>query len=208
MIQAPQNNVILKVATKYVSNISSIMKVSALLNGSTVDPVQIVNIVGEVISIPQQIKGRGYEGFSTKDIQVGDTAIYRFDLIYDFKEVKDAEPIYKNRIEFEGKEYWSCDIKKIFGVIRNGEIIMINGYVMITDFDEMKIHLPAYMKKARGSQRSIVMHIGNPKENARMLNVESGDTVFFNPNKTAKYQIKGKHFRIIQQDKILGKLTE
>lgn len=203
MIQAALNNVMVQISTKYIQNISNIMKVAALENNSSVDPVEIVNIVGTVHSIPKSVI---FEGFSTKDIQVGDTAIFRFDLIYDFKEKgKGLEPIYRNRIWHNGQEYWSCDIRKIFGVIRYDEIIMINGYTMITDFTLPKIYLPASAKKIRGTQKSQIMHIGSPKYEENEIEVQSGDTIFFNPNTAAKYQIKGKPFRIIQQNKILGK---
>ncbi len=202
MIQAAQNNVIIKVATKYISNISNIMKMSAIQNGSSVDPAELVNIIGEVISIPKTIttEQRGYENFSTKDIRVGDTAIFRFDLIYDFKALSKTEKTYRNRIWYNGEEYWSCDIQKIFGVIRDGKIIMVNGYVMLTDFEPPKIILSQYNSRTRTAQQSEVMHVGDGE-------LKQGDTVFFNPISAAKYQIKGKPFRIIQQDKILGKVA-
>lgn len=207
MIQSIQNNLLLKVEPLYISNISSILKIAAIENNSSVDSADIVNIIGEVISIPKSITTdkRGYEGFSTKDIQMGDTAIFRFDLIHEFKMLSKTERTYKNRIWYRGQEYWSCDIQKIFGVIRDGEIKMINGYVMLTDFEEPKIILSQSNSGARQSQQSEVIHIGNSKENEKPIYANQNDTVFYNPINSAKYQIKGKPFRIIQQDKIFGK---
>lgn len=208
MIQSLENNIIISVTTKYVSNITDIMKTSAIEHGSSVDPANVVNIIGTVVSLPKTISKKGYEGFSKKDIKVGDTAIFRYDLIYDFIELgQGIEPIYKNRVWYNGEEYWNCDIKKVFGVIRKGEIKMVNGYVMLFDYETFKIILPAHMsRKARGAQQSIVMHIGKPLANKYGIQAKMGDAVFFNPNKAALYQIKGKPFRIIQQDKILAKL--
>lgn len=210
MLIAPFNNIIVQVATKYISNISNILKVAAIENNSSVDSTDIVNIVGTVISIPKSITTeiRGYEGFSTKDIQVGDTAIFRFDVIHAFKSTSAEQGIvYKNRIWYNGKEYWLCDIQKVFGIIRNEEIKMVNGYVMLTDFEPKKIILPAHMRNVRGTQQSKIMHIGSSKITEKQISATMGDTVFFNPNLAAKYQIKGKPFRIIQQDKILGKIA-
>ncbi len=207
MIQAAQNNLFIKIDTLYIGNITSILKVAAIQNGSSVDPAEIVNIMGEVISIPKTITTdkRGYAGFSTKDIRVGDIAIFRFDLIYDFRDVSKTAKTYKNRIWFKGTELWSCDIQKVFGVIRDGEIIMVNGYMMITDFVPNKIILSQSNGRVRTAQTSEVMHIGSPKTNENPISVERGDKVFYNSNLAARYQIKGKPFRIIQQDKILGK---
>lgn len=210
MIQAVSNNIIIKVATKYIGNISNILKLSAIENNSSVDPVDLVNIIGEVVSIPKSITNnkRGYQGFSTKDIQIGDTAIFRYDVIYSFiQKSPEADKSYKNRLWYEGQELWVCDIQKVFGVIRNGEIIMVNGYVMVSDFIEPKIILSQATSRVRGAQQSSVMHIGYSKENLKPIDVEAGDTVFYNPNLAAKYQIKGKLFRILQQNVILGKVV-
>lgn len=207
MIQAAENNLFIKIDTPYIGNITDVLRVSAIANGSSVDPTDIVNIIGEVVSIPKTIttEKRGYEGFSTKDIQVGDTAIFRFDLIYEFKMLSKTEKTYKNRIWYKGQELWSCDIQKVFGVIRDGKIIMINGYMMLTDFEAPVIILSQSNAKERSPQISQVMHIGGPKEGDNPIPVEVWQNVYFNANLAAKYQIKGKPFRIIQQNKILGK---
>ncbi len=207
-IVAPQNNIILKIFPKYIGNISSILNLSAIQNGASVDPADLVNIIGEIVSLPKTIDTakRGYEGFSTNDIQVGDTAIFRFDVILDFIQRKpDAEKDYKNAFFYDAKEYWLCDIQKLFGVIRDGEIRMVNGYVMLADFNPATIFLPTSARKIRKAQPSEIMHIGTPKQNMESLDAKPGETVYFNPNLAAKYQIKGKPFRILQQEKILGK---
>lgn len=206
MIQATENNLLISVATKYIKNISNIMKVAAIENNSSVDPADIVQIVGEVVSIPERITNdvRGYDGFSTKDIRVGDTAIFRFDVIYSFRNISATEREFKNRIWWDGKEYWNCDIQKVFGVIRNGEILMVNGYVMVADFETPRIILSQSYAKSRGAANSKVLYIGNPKIGQKHLQVEKDDNVFFNQNLAAKYQINGKYFRIIQQSALLG----
>lgn len=207
MVQATQNNLFIKIAHPYIGNISNILRVSAIANGSSVDATDLVQIVGDVVSIPKSIttEKRGYEGFSTKDIQVGDVAIFRFDMIYEFKMLSKTEKTYKNRIWYNGEEFWSCDIQKIFAVIRDGKIIMVNGYVMLTDFKPPKIILSQANSKARSAQKSEIMHIGSSREGDNPISAQTGDTVYFDPNLAAKYQINGKPFRIIQQNKLLGK---
>lgn len=209
MIQPAFNNIVVAITTKYIKNISSILKVAALENNSSVDPADLSQIVGTVVSIPKTITThiRGYNGFTTKDIKVGDTAIFRFDVVCDFVELgAGLGRKFKNMFEYRGKEYWMCDIQKLFGIIRDGEIKMVNGYVMLADFTESAIVLPTHLKrKVRGTQSSEVLQIGSAKENLSHIGVKNGETVYFNPNLAAKYQINGKPFRIIQQEKILGK---
>ena len=165
MIRNAENKVIVTVKTKYIKNFTDIMKVAQLQNQNTVKAEDIVNIVGEIVSIPNTVsKDRSHEGFTTKDIQVGDIAIFSHSIIYDwYQKEHNGELLYKNLISIQGKEYWAADITKIYGVIRDEKTIMINGYVMATTFPEDLIVLAAKSKKVKGVKSSQVLYIGNPK---------------------------------------------
>ena len=182
-IQAAENKIILTVTTKYISNFTDIMKVASIQNMATVHGEDLVQILGTIVSLPKKITDdKLHNGFSLKDIRVGDTAIFSFNVIFDWViKSPDADPSYKNLITLHGKEYWQADITKIFAVIRNGEIIMVNGYVMATPFVEDRIIVSAVSKRAKGSKSSTVMHVGNPKENLPSISIKSGDTIFYNP---------------------------
>jgi co-chaperonin GroES (HSP10) len=208
MLISPQDNVIVRPETKYIGNISSLLKIAAIQNNSSVDQTDMVNIKGEVISVPKSIsKTRDLEGFSTSDIQPGDIAIFSFKVIYDFVQKEpDAEPVYRNRIFYNGVEYFAAHIRHIFGVIRAGEIIMANGYVMVSGFEEPKIFIPAHQKRVKGTTTSHIMHIGNPLIGETSITAKQGDEVVFNPKYAQKYQINGKPFCILQQSQILGKI--
>jgi len=207
MIESSQNIVMVQVATKYISNITDIMRLSAIQNNTSVKAEDVVNIVGNIVSLPRSISNdRSHEGFSTKDLMVGDTIIMSFSVIYDwYQKEHNGELLYKNLISIQANEYWMADITKIYGVIRGDEIIMINGYVMATPFDDDKIVLAAKTRKAKPVKSSELMHIGNPKENKKKITAKSGDTIFYNPNVAIKYQINKKPFIILQQHHILGK---
>ena len=207
MIRNAENKVIVTVKTKYIKNFTDIMKVAQLQNQNTVKAEDIVNIVGEIVSIPNTVsKDRSHEGFTTKDIQVGDIAIFSHSIIYDwYQKEHNGELLYKNLISIQGKEYWAADITKIYGVIRDGEIIMVNGYVMATTFVDDKIVVAAVSKKIKGCKSSTVMHVANPKETLQKIPIKQGDTIYFNPMIAQKYQINNKPFIIIQQHQILGK---
>lgn len=207
MIQHPINRVILKLETKYIKNFSDIAKRSAIADNASVHLEDLVNICGEVVSIPKSISDdKWHKGFSTKDIQIGDTAIFSFNIVYDwYQNTHMGDPLYKNLITIQGKEFWMADITKIYAVIRNGEMIMLNGYVMGTTFEEDKIALLSSSKKTRGTKTSTIMHIGNPKEGVNPITAKQGDTIYFNPKLAIKYQINDKPFIILQQHQVLGK---
>lgn len=209
MIQSPANKVIVLPVARYTKNITDIMKRSAIQNGASVDPADVVNIVGEVISVPKYISPTNdYKGFSIKDIKVGDTAIFSYKVIYDIIIKQEGEePIYRNSIVYEGKEYFACDIRNLFGVIREGEIIMVNGFVMLEDFEESKIILPASLSKQKNAASSKILYIGSNRTNLSRITAQEGDTVFFNSKQAQRYQINDKKFIILQQDRILGKVT-
>lgn len=207
MIQAPENKVIVHPVTKYTKYITDIMKRAAIQNGATVDPADIVNITGEIISIPQTISSlKEYEGFTTDNIQIGDIGIFSYKVIYDLIiKQENGEPVYKNLLTYNGKEYFTCDIKNLFGIIRDGEIIMLNGFVMLSEFEAKRILLPANLKNQKNATSSSILYIGENRTHLPIINAFKDDIVYYNSNKVQHYQINDKKFIILHQDKILGK---
>lgn len=206
MLIAPLDNVLIKVKTKYISNITTLLKRSAIQNNASVDPLDYVNITGEVVSIPKAITKRfDYEGFSLENIKIGDIAIFSYHVIGEQWITEDSKIEYKNRIWYDGEEYFACNIMDLFGVIRNGEVIMLNGYVMATTFPEKKIIVAATSKKEKGVVSSVVMNIGCPKSNKKSIDAKQGDTIYFNPMIAQKYQINDKPFIILSQHHIMAK---
>lgn len=208
MIQAITNNVIVQPKTKYVKHISDIAKRAALQNDSSINPADCVQIIGEVISLPKNISPFAlYKGFSTKDIRVGDTAIFSYRVIFDMVEVPHGQdPIYKNILPYENKEYFLADIKHIFGVIRDRQIIMVNGWVMLTEIEQSKIIIPHGAKKAVQAAHSNIIHIGHSRTHLPGIKAIEGDEVFFKANHAQHYEINGKKFLILPQEKIFGRV--
>lgn len=206
MIQAAKNKLFVEVEHKSIKNISNLMKISAIENNSSVHLEDYVNIVGTIVSLPKMIDTeKEYANFSLDNIKVGDKAIFSHSVISEMiLPNPESDWLHKNRVWYEGKELFSVDITRLFGVIRNGEIIMVNGYVMLTQYTDRKILLPTHMKKTKGNVTSDIMYIGEPQKGMPTLSVKQGDTVFYNPFKATKYQINGKPFVITQQHHILG----
>jgi co-chaperonin GroES (HSP10) len=210
MIQSPENKIIVHPKTKYIRHISDLMKRSAIQNGATVDPADIVNIVGEIVSIPAHIsKTQEYLGFTTDNLQIGDIAIFSYRVIYDLIiKQENGEPVYKNLIKHNGKEYFSCDIRNIFGVIRGEEIVMVNGYVMLTEYEPSKIIVSQANTRYKKAKSSNIIHIGDNKSHLPKITAFPGDLVYYNADKAQHYQINDKKFIILQQDKIYGREVE
>ena len=202
MFKPTENRVLVKVKQRYIKNMTSLFKMAAIENNTSLEPADLVNIVGEVCGVPDNIeqKKREYRGFSVSDIKVGDTAIFSHSVIFDFINGKhEDEPVFKNSVRDNRQEYFLADIIDIFAVVRNEEIRMQNGYVMLCEMEkESKIFLPQHLRK-RGVASANVQHIGvNPQ-------VKTGDRIYFNPNRVAIYQINGKPFGILRFRDILGK---
>lgn len=203
MFQSSLNNVIVKIKTKYIRNISEILRVAAIQNNSTVQQADLVNIMGDVVSVPCEISTwrREYKDYSVRDVKVGDKAIFSHDVIYNFSPNETEEqPIYRNSFWYKDAEYWSCNIMNLYAVIRDGEIRMQNGYVMLVNMDKpSNLYVPQSTKKMLKSASAVVSNIQmNP-------DIKKGDTVFFNPNKVRLYQIDGKPFGIIKRSQLLGR---
>jgi hypothetical protein len=206
MIQSLQNNIICSIYPKFISGYSNIIKAANSNPGSQLNPADLVNIVGTVVSIPKRITTDkwGYQGYSTKDIQVEDKLIFSYTIVYNLEEVEFSDvPLYKNMFWYQGKEYWKVDIQQAFAVIRDNEIIMLNGYCMVEDMDvEAKIYLPQYLQRIAKTGSGILSHIGNPLEHKEKITAKQGERIYYNPNLLQRYQIKDNKFGIIRQDQI------
>jgi co-chaperonin GroES (HSP10) len=201
MIKSPQNNVIVKVDNKYIGNISNIMKLSAIQNNTSIDPSDYVNIMGEVVAAPLSICKRvDYKGYSNDNIQVGDIAIFSYSVISNMTITEDDKLNFKNRVWYNGDEMFLCDIMNIYAVIRNEEMIMLNGHIMAETHEDSRIILPSSMKKTKGTVSSTVIYTGKNK-----IDIKNGDVIYYNPFMAQKYQIKGKPFVILRQQHVLAK---
>lgn len=208
MIQSPLNNVVVQVETKHHKNFSNMFKRANLNPGSQINPADYVTNVGKVISVPKDISDRyDYKGFTTNDIYPDDIAIFRYDVIYDFIENESGdEPLYKNMVWMKGQEYFMVDIQKIFGVIRAGEIIMVNGYCMVENMSvPSALILPQHLKNIIQASSATLTQIGRNLTHMKRISAQPGDTVYYNPGIIQNYEINGKKFGILSQRQILGR---
>lgn len=204
MLTAAINDVFVHVKHTSQRSKSEIAIAASMAHDTTINLMDYITITGEVVSIPKKIETSEYDnGYSTKDIQIGDTAIFSYYVVGDLA-IKDNEHHHKNLVFYQGKQLFKASIENIFGVIRNGEIIMLNGYVMVDDFTTSKLILPSYLKSIISASKSKLLYIGNPKENEIKITAKQYDTVYFNPHLVQRYNIYDKKFCILRQDQILG----
>ncbi len=207
MFQPPENKILVKVNSKYTKVISDITRLSAMENNTSIDMADYVSIQGDVVALPKRISNKPeYEGYSTNDIYEGDIAIFSYQVVFNMGYNKENDKVtFKNMVMYKGEEYFLADIRNIFGVIRGGDIYMVNGYVMLTEYPKGIIMLQQSSKKVKGTTNSQVMHIGKPRTHQNFIDVASGDTVYFSPYHPQHYKIGDKPFIILRQNQILGR---
>jgi co-chaperonin GroES (HSP10) len=194
-------NVIVKVKSKFTQTFDKMIAMANLYQGSQVNPADYVNIVGEVVAVPRSVKKRmDYEGFSPKDIQVGDQAIFSYQVIYNLEELLNGKFKYLNQLNYKKDEVFLADITNIFAVIRDEEIIMVNGYVMLQDISEpSKLILVTQKRVTPNAVSATVVAIGNPLTNQKPIDVQVNEKVLLDFRKVQHYQIKDQKFGIVQQ---------
>jgi len=207
-MQSPLNNFIVNIDSKYIGHISDVLRMSQLTPDSQLNPADLVNIIGTVVSVPRGTSTRqDYKGFSLNDLKIGDLILFRYDVIFSFvKQPESEEPIYKNEFWYQGKSYWMVDIQKVFAVIKKDAVKMVNGYVMLENIPEAsRIILAASQQRLMQAGTATVTHIGRNLTHLKKINVSPLDTVFYNPLIIQKYQINDKKFGIMKQKDLYGK---
>jgi len=208
-LQSPMDNLIVSIKSKYTKDFGTLTKRLSIGDATSVHVEDFAQIVGTVVSLPKSISQKNIDnGYSLEGINVGDTVIFAFNVVFDFYQKEpDGAPIYRNRISTGLKDYWLADITKIFGVIRGEEVSMVNGFVMATPFKGDLIFTQPQNRRSRVAKSSEVMWVGSPRTTQKPIDIQQGDTIFYNPKKTTKYQINDKPFIILSQQNVFGKVN-
>jgi len=200
-IQSGTTHVLVKVKSKFTQNFEKMIAMANLHVGTKVNPADYVNIVGEIVAVPRSVaKRHDLKGFSPADMQVGDQAIFSYQVIYDLEELPSGQYKYHNQLNYKAMEVFRADVSQIFAVIRGGEIIMVNGYVMLQDISKpSSLVLVTQKRMTPNAVSATVSAIGNPLTTSRPIEVAAGDTVYLDHRKIQHYQINDKKFGIVQQ---------
>ncbi len=206
-MQSPFNNVIVTISTKYIKHFSNVLKESQLAHNTEFNAADLVQIVGTVVSVPKKILSTpDYKGFTQEHIKPGDTIVFRYDVVFAFnKPIEGKPPTFKNCFWWKGQEYWAVDIQKVFAVIRDGKIIMQNGYFMVENIEQpSKLFIPGEMKKLLSIGKATVTQVDYARVGMPVVGVGRLDTAYLNPSKIQHYKINNHKFGIVEQRHILG----
>lgn len=208
MLQCPTDNLIITIDKKHQDRTAS-----GIYLDTTHTPEDHVTITGKVVSIPRMISNRvDMKGYTTKGVQPGDTVIFRYDVVFHYnKQVENESSFgYKYELFYKGQSYWRCSIIKTFAYIHDNQINMINGYVMLEPPHEMptNLYMPHRMVAVPRTAAAVVSYIGRPLTHLKPIDVQAGDTVYFDAKIAQHYQINGKPFIILKQSHILGKKVD
>ncbi len=173
-------------------------------------PEEHAMLQATVVSVPKAIMNRqDYEGM-TIEVQPGDRILMRYDVVFSYTHQPERDtPIYKNVLLYQGIEYWKVDLQKIFGIIQEDTIIMVNGYVCCDLLEEEQedsglILRPDNFRKKERRDKMVVRYIGRPLAGQPALNCDPGDIIYCSPGVAQLYEINQKNFYIIKQSHIVG----
>ena len=204
-IEGAVNNVIVTIEKRMIADLYNAIRMANMTPEGHVNPADYVNIIGTVVALPRSVcKRPDYAGFSTKDLRVGDTIIFSYQVVFSMDEGENGEAVHTNAFFYEGKEYWKVDVQQIFAAIRGNEIIMINGYVMLQE-----VHAPSQIillsdesKKMVRASKSFLSHIGNNLDGKKNVRAAQGDTVYIDFRKAQHYKIGERPIAIVRQKDI------
>lgn len=213
-MHAPVNNVIVALEKKFYDSVAFESGVKLHFD-PTWHPEEYAMLTATVVSVPTSIIERfDYKGMRA-DMQPGDQLLVRYDLVFGYFDQPDrATPIYKNLIlHHDGEkyqEYWLCDIQKVFAIIRNGEYIMQNGYVLLDPVLEPPITtsnllvLPDTVTSKQSKRVGIIRAIGAHLPHQPQFCVEPGDKVYVIPGTIQHYRVDTTEFMICKQSHLLA----
>lgn len=197
MIQAPENYVLVEIEKKFQDEDGGI------LIDPTWNPEEYATLEGVVISAPVRTSSDNCRTV-TGDVKNGDKVFFSYGVVFDYKEQPNNEnPVYKNLVIYEGKEYWKVDMGEIFckvtdkGVEMVTENVLIEPWHPVTSMDFKGIHIQQVYKKETGIVRGINSNI----------NCEIGDKICFEERFVQEYNVFGKIHYIIPLRRVIAKIS-
>jgi hypothetical protein len=180
------------------------------------DPSMYAMMEAEVVSAPSRtgydpgdFRTWDYKGLSI-DMEPGDKILMDYRTIFSYTDQPDRDtPIYKNLFFVEGIEYWKCALGHVLAYIREGEIHMVNGWVMGDILQEELpqtsiIIIPDNVKTKPYKDRMRIRHIGSPLPHEPKLKAKVGDLVYIDPKYVQEYRVNEDSFYIVRQSRIQG----
>ncbi len=228
-MRIPKNIVLVKLEKKseneYVfgngHTIHLMVELDAYKDG-TYNPNNYTRIFGEVVAIPDRL-GKGGKDESEPVVWFNDAPKYIDSIV---EEVQVGDRIYfyytqisdHNILEWEGGLYYKVPYTQIICAIRNGEMIMIGGHILLKPYygegiieENIAGHrvfgkmtsFGVFMPVAKPEERKgTVAHVGTPLIGDD-ANLSVGDLCYFPVNYDVKTTIEGVEYYTMRQHEIL-----
>jgi len=207
---APLNTVYATLDRKFYDTVEFTSGVT-LFKDTGFHPEESTMLEATVVSVPKAIMQRPDYNGMTLPIKTGDRILIRYDVVYSYKHQPERDtPVYKNVLLYGGVEYWKVDIQKIFGVIVDGGIRMLNGYAYCEAVPEERADYgllvrPEHLRREERRDKLRIKYIGEPLIGQPSLFLSPGDIVYTAPGMAQSYEINVQKFFIIKQSHIVAK---
>lgn len=193
--QCPLHNYTVSIDKAFMDEVKTTSGVR-LYRDTTFNPEQYAQTNGTVMALPRYSK-------QDLDVKIGDQVFFSFMVVMDWEQRERDTPVHRNLIFYNQEKHWRVDASQIYFRVRNDEIEMMNGYLLMNILEEpaasSKLIVPEYLKKQKMTGRAQVIKSGNPA-------VSTNDIVYFDHRFVETYELWGKEYFILKSERILAKV--
>ena len=142
----------------------------------------------------------GLPRFNELDITTGDQIYFSYQVVEDKIQRDRDTDVHKNLLFRKGKKVWLVAPEHIYFRVRNDQLQMVNGYVLLDFIEEetqSALIVPEYLKKVKLIGQARVVSAQEHK---------AGEVIFFDKRFVETYELFGREYYILNQTRILAKL--
>lgn len=197
-MKAPKNKIIIRTDRKWYDS-ADLGGGKKIFIDTTFDREQYAAIEAEVVAASEVISKDILRKHIAPVVKPGDRIYFHYNQFLDDD----------NLFVFGGEEYWMLDYETAFCVERDGELIAIGDYVLVSPpaAVELKSDLLVFAegwKTEMPKNLGTLKLIGPPPPNAPALECVAGDTVWFQNNCEFENTIAGEKVWVMRQENLLG----
>lgn len=141
----------------------------------------------------------GLPRFNELDVTTGDQIYFSYQVVED-KEQRDRDTdVHKNLLFRKGKKVWLVAPELIYFRVRNDQLQMLNGYVLLDMIEEetkSALIVPEYLKKVKVVGQARVVSAKN---------YQKGEVIMFDKRFVETYELFGREYYILNENRILAR---
>lgn len=141
----------------------------------------------------------GLPRFNELDVTTGDQIYFSYQVVEDKIQRDRDTDVHKNLLFRKGKKVWLVAPELIYFRVRNDQLQMLNGYVLLDMIEEetkSALIVPDYLKKVKvvGQARVVAAK-----------NYQKGEVIMFDKRFVETYELFGKEYYILNENRILAR---